>query len=69
MDKDFDFTTAKPVSQVPALQELRKAYQESQKNDLSSLFDSDVQETLKMHNTPQDRMRVNQMIRLLFATA
>lgn len=67
MDKNFDFTTAKPVSQVPALQQLRKAYQDSQQDDLLSLFDSDVKQTLKMHNTPQDRMRLNTMIRVLFA--
>lgn len=69
MDKDFDFTTAKPVSQVPALQKLRKAYQESQQDDFVEFFDSDVQEVIKKHNTPKDRMRVNQMIRLLFETA
>lgn len=69
MDKDFDFTTAKPVSQVPALQQLRKAYQESKQDDFMHFFDSDVQQVIKQHNTPKDRMRVNQMIRLLFATA
>ena len=69
MDKDFDFTTAKPVSQVPALQKLRKAYQESHQDDFVEFFDSDVQEVIKKHNTPKDRMRVNQMIRLLFETA
>lgn len=68
MDKDFDFTTAKPISQVPALQQLRKAYQESQKDDLLSLFDDDVQQTLKLHNTPQDRIRLNAVIRAMFAT-
>lgn len=70
MSKDFNFSTAKPVSEVPSLQKLRKAYQESQTNqqdDLVNFFDSDVQEIIKQHNTPQDRMRVNQMIRLLFA--
>lgn len=69
MDKDFDFTTAKPVSQVPALQQLRTAYQENKQDDFMSLFDSDVQQTLRMHNTPQDRMRLNTMIRVLFETA
>ena len=69
MDKDFDFTTAKPVSQVPALQQLRKAHQESKQDDFMHFFDSDVQQVIKQHNTPKDRMRVNQMIRLLFATA
>lgn len=36
-------------------------------DDLVNFFDSDVQEIIKQHNTPQDKMRVNQMIRLLFA--
>lgn len=70
MDKDFNFATAKPVSQVPALQRLRKAYQEStQSDDLMSLFDSDVQEIIKQHNTPQDRKRLNAVIRALYMTA
>lgn len=67
---DFDFKTAKPVSQVPALQRLRQAYQESkQSDDLVSLFDSDVREIIKQHNTPQDRKRLNAVIRALYMTA
>lgn len=30
-------------------------------DDLVNFFDSDVQEIIKQHNTPQDRMRVNQI--------
>lgn len=33
MYKDFDFTTTKPVSQVPALQKLKQTYQKSQQQD------------------------------------
>lgn len=68
---DFDFKTAKPVSQVPALQRLRQAYQEStQSDDLMNLFDSDVQEIIKQHNTPQqDRKHLNAVIRALYMTA
>lgn len=69
MDKDFDFTTAKPVSQVPALQQLRKAYQDSKQDEFMSRFDGDVQRILMQHDTPKDRERLNTMIRVLFATA
>lgn len=68
MDKDFDFTTAQPVSQVPALQQLGKAYQESKQDNFMQFFDNDVQKIIKQHNTPKDRERLNAMIRLLFAT-
>lgn len=68
MDKDFDFSTAKPVSKVPALQKLRKAHQASQQDDWVNFFDSDVQEVIRQHNNPKDRERLNTMIRVLFAT-
>lgn len=38
-------------------------------DDLLCLFDNDVKQTLKQHNTPKDRERLNTMIRVLFATA
>lgn len=41
--------------------------QEQEQNELISFFDNDVQQVIRKHNTPKDRMRVNQMIRLLFA--
>lgn len=66
---DFDFKTAKPVSQVPALQRLRKAYQESQADELAKFFDNDVRQIIVAHNTPQDRVRLNNVIRALYATA
>lgn len=70
MEKEFNFATAKPVSQVPALQRLRKSYQESQQqDDLVSFFDVDVQQAIKAHNTPQDRARLNAVIRALYVTA
>ncbi|STZ70246.1 Uncharacterised protein [Moraxella caprae] len=68
MDKDFDFTTAKPVSQVPALQQLRKAYQESKQDDFMRFFDSDVQQAIQQYDTPQHRIRLNNVIRALYAT-
>lgn len=64
--KDFDFSGAKHITD-PKILEARA--RKKAHDDLVSFFDSDVQEVIKQHNTPQDRMRVNQMIRLLFATA
>lgn len=67
----FDFENAKPIKHplIAQAQARAKMVQEQEKNELISFFDNDVQQVIKQHNTPQDRMRVNQMIRLLFATA
>lgn len=40
-----------------------------EQNRLDSFFDVDVQQTLRMHNTPQDRVRLNNVIRALYSTA
>lgn len=69
MDKIFDFETAKTVSQVPALQRLKIAHQSNQEGNLSDFFDSDVQRAIKEHDTPQDRARLNAVIRALYLTA
>ena len=63
--KDFDFSGATPTknSQILQARARKKAH-----DDLSSFFDSDVQEVIKQHNTPKDRERLNTMIRVLFAT-
>lgn len=75
--QDFDFERYKSLDMSkarPARQNLKiKRLQDNlgiapPQDDLMSLFDSDVQETLKLHNSPQDRMRLNTMIRVLFAT-
>lgn len=67
----FDFENAKPIKHplIAQAQARAKAVQEQEQNELIGFFDSDVQQVIKQHNTPKDRMRVNQMIRLLFATA
>lgn len=60
----------KPSIKHPVFEKMQanaKAMQSQ--DDLLCLFDSDVQQTLKQHNTPKDRERLNMMIRLLFATA
>lgn len=67
--KSLDMSKARPVRLNPKI----KALQDNlgivpPQDDLMSLFDSDVQETLRQHNSPQDRMRLNAMIRVLFAT-
>lgn len=71
MDKDFDFTTAKPVSQVPALQKLRQAYQESQQqDDLLSFFDIDVLEQIRQaqrENNEYHRQKANGILRVLLS--
>lgn len=66
----FDFENSKPIKHplIAQAQARAKMAQEQEKNELISFFDNDVQQVIKQHNTPQDRMRVNQMIRLLFST-
>lgn len=69
----FDFENAKPIKHPLIAQAQARAKmtqeQEQEQNELINFFDNDVQQVIKQHNTPKDRMRVNQMIRLLFATA
>ena len=67
----FDFENAKPIKHplIAQAQARAKMSQEQEQNELISFFDNDVQQVIRKHNTPKDRMRVNQMIRLLFATA
>lgn len=67
----FDFENAKPIKHplIAQAQARAKTMQKQEQNELISFFDNDVQQVIKQHNTPKDRVRVNQMIRLLFATA
>lgn len=67
----FDFEGAKPIKHplIAQAQAREKVLKEQEQNELISLFDSDVQHTLRKHNTPKDRERLNTMIRVLFATA
>lgn len=67
----FDFENAKPIKHplIAQAQAKARASKEQEQNELISFFDNDVQQVIMQHNTPQDRMRVNQMIRLLFGTA
>ncbi|STZ08379.1 Uncharacterised protein [Moraxella caprae] len=67
--KSLDMSKARPARQNPKIKRLQDNLGIAPpQDDLMSLFDSDVQETLKLHNSPQDRMRLNTMIRVLFAT-
>lgn len=63
--KDFDFSNAKPTKN-PKILEMRakkKAY-----DAFVSFFDDDVQKIVIEHNEPQERARLNAVIRALYAT-
>ncbi len=63
--KDWDFSKATPAKH-PAVLELRAQKQKHDK--LMAFFDADVQDTIIQHDTPQDRMRVNAILRALYIT-
>lgn len=68
--KSVDFSNAKPANLNPRIKQLQDNLKaEKSQNELTSFFDDDVQEVIRQHNTPSDRKRVNEMIRLLFETA
>lgn len=67
--RNFDFSHAKPVSEIPALAKLRQKHREhlAKAQDLS-IFDEDVQELIKQHaHNQKDIERINTMVRVLFA--
>lgn len=67
--KQLDFSNAKPANLNPKIKQLQERARALEQDSFLGFFDSDVREIIGRHNTPQDRMRVNEMIRLLFATA
>lgn len=68
--KSVDFSNAKPANLNPKIKQLQDNLKaEKSQNEFASYFDDDVQEVIRQHNTPSDRKRVNEMIRLLFETA
>lgn len=68
--KSLDVSKARPARLNPKIRQFQDNLGiVAPQDDLMSLFDSDVQHTLRMHNSPQDRMRLNTMIRVLFGTA
>ncbi len=72
MDKEFDFSTAKLPTQVPALQQLRQAYANQNKldNDQKPIhaIEPDVWQLIQKHaDNSEELARLNGMIRLLFA--
>lgn len=68
--KSVDFSNAKPANLNPRIKQLQDNLKaEKSQNELTSYFDDDVQEVIRQHNTPSDRKRVNEMIRLLFETS
>lgn len=67
--KSLDISNAKSARLNPVIKQLQDNLGvKAPQDELTSFFDSDVQQVIKQHNTPKDRERVNQMIRLLFAT-
>lgn len=68
--QNWDFSNAKPVSQVPALAKLQQKRREHLANQVQdlSIFDEDVQQLIKQHaHNKKDIERMNSMFRLLFA--
>lgn len=66
--KNLDFSDARPARLNPKI----KAFQEHKKEHDTMVLeqlDDDVQEMIKQHRTPQDRQRLNTMIRVLFGAA
>lgn len=63
--KDWDFSSAKPTTNptILKLQARKKAY-----DRLMSLLDDDVQALIVSHDNPQDKARVNAVVRAMFAT-
>lgn len=60
----FDFDNAKPIKH-PLIAQAQRSLKEQ--SHLANCFDSDIQQIIKQHNSPQDRERLNAMIRVLFA--
>lgn len=63
MDKEFDFSTAKRANQVPALQQLRQAYQHSEQ---AKVLDDDVLAWACIQDQNTKR-HINEMIRNVMA--
>lgn len=66
--KRIDFSDAHPARLNPKIREFQERKKEHDRMILGQ-FDDDVQEVIKQHTTPQDRMRLNAVIRAMFATA
>lgn len=70
--KGLDFSDAKPLRHNPKFKKFQddvKAMQSQEQDIFLSQFDNDVKEAVIKHSTPNDRERLNTMIRVLFATA
>lgn len=68
--KSLDISTAKPARLNPSIKKLQdNLNMTAPQDELTSFFDTDVQEAIRRHNTPQDRERLNTVIRALFAVA
>ena len=64
--KNWDFSNAKPTTNptILKLQARKKAY-----DTLMNVLDDDVQELIANQENPQDKARLNAVIRAMFITA
>lgn len=62
--KDFDFSGATHTKnpKIVQMRAKKKAY-----DKFMAFFDSEVQEIILKHDTPQDRARLNAVIKVLYA--
>ena len=65
--KNLDASNARPARLNPTIKRLQDNLVEQ--SQLAEFFDNDVKEVIKQHNNPQDKARLNAVIRAMFATA
>lgn len=67
--KSLDVSEARPARLNPKIKQFQNNLGiVAPQDDFMRFFDSDVQQVIKQHNTPQDRVRLNNVIRALYAT-
>lgn len=67
--KDWDMSGARSVRLNPMIKQLQDNLGIVPPNDFMEFFDRDVRQIITQHNTPQDRARVNAVIRALYVVA
>lgn len=65
--KNLDASNARSARLNPTIKKLQDNLTEQ--SQLAEFFDSDVKEAIKQHNNPQDKARLNAVIRAMFITA
>lgn len=65
--KNLDISNARPARLNPKIKQLQDSLRAMKsQDDFINFFDSDVREVIIKHSTPQDRVRLNAVIRALF---